>query len=191
MYSTPIHAVPKPHSEKLWLVNNHSAGHFSLNSMIMHEDVLGAIIKYWRHFSNTMLVIFKSDVSAACWSLPLHPLWQIKQIVTVDNSRHVDWCTRFGGRGSCWDYTAFMRLVLWITIFVKFISDLFRYIDDNCGFDKEGNILWYEPYRCYYPIMQTKLLKLWDEISLPHFSSWKREAGIQTCTVHYRLQCGP
>ena len=34
MYSTPIHAIPKPRSEKLRLVNDHSAGSFSLNSMI-------------------------------------------------------------------------------------------------------------------------------------------------------------
>jgi hypothetical protein len=34
MYSTPIHAVPKPRSVKLRLVNDHSAGPYSLNSMI-------------------------------------------------------------------------------------------------------------------------------------------------------------
>lgn len=32
MYSTPIHTVSKPRSEKLRLVNDHSAGTFSLNS---------------------------------------------------------------------------------------------------------------------------------------------------------------
>ena len=42
MYSTPIHAVPKPRSEKLRLVNDHSAGPFSLNSMIARSDVAGA-----------------------------------------------------------------------------------------------------------------------------------------------------
>jgi hypothetical protein len=34
MYSTPIHAVPKPCSEKFRLVNDHSVGSYSLNSMI-------------------------------------------------------------------------------------------------------------------------------------------------------------
>ena len=47
-----------------------------------------------------------------------------------------------------------MGPILWIAIFVKFI--LFRYIDNNFGFDEEGNILWYEPYWCYYPTKQTK-----------------------------------
>jgi hypothetical protein len=34
MYSTPIHSAPKPRSEKLRLINDHSAGEYSLNSMI-------------------------------------------------------------------------------------------------------------------------------------------------------------
>ena len=35
MYSMPIHAVPKPHSTDLHMVADHSAGQFSLNSMIL------------------------------------------------------------------------------------------------------------------------------------------------------------
>ena len=189
MYSTPIHVVPKPRSEKLRLVNDHSAGRFSLNSMIAREDVMGAkmdsiadligsLIRYRRRYPGTKLILFKSDVSAAYRRLPLHPLWQVKQIITVDGFRHVDHCTSFGGRGSCRDYTAFMGLVLWIAIFIKLISDLFSYIDDNFGFDEEGNVLWYEPYQCYYPTKQTKLLKLWDEISLPHEKAKQEYAPV-------------
>ena len=76
MYSTPIHAVPKPRSIKLRLVNDHSAGPFSLNSMIACEVIVGAkmdsiadlttaLLQYRRAHPNTALVIFKSDVSAA------------------------------------------------------------------------------------------------------------------------------
>jgi hypothetical protein len=179
MYSTPVHAVPKPRSEKLRLVNDHSAGKFSLNSMITREDVAGAkmdsisdliraLLRFRKDHPNTPLVLFKSDVSAAYRRLPLHPLWQLKQIITIDGEKHVDRCTCFGGRGSCRDYTAFMGLVLWIALFVMLIADLFGYIDDNFSFDEEGNVIWYEPYGCYYPAKQTRLLKLWDEISLPH-----------------------
>jgi hypothetical protein len=182
MYSTPIHAVPKPRSEKLRLVNDHSAGTYSLNSMIAREDVVGAkmdtisdlvaaLLRYRKKNPEKALILFKSDVSAAYRRLPLHPLWQIKQIVTIDDVRHVDRCTSFGGRGSCRDYTAFMGLVLWIAIFIKFLADLFGYIDDNFSFDEEGNVMWYEPYQCYYPAKQTALLKLWDEIGLPHEKS--------------------
>ena len=71
---------------------------------------------------------------------------------------------------------AFMGLVLWIVIFIKFISDLFGYINNNFGFDEEGNVMWYEPYHCYYLTKQAKLLKLWDEICLPH-EKIKQECG--------------
>ena len=69
-----------------------------------------------------------------------------------------------------------MGLVLWIAIFIILIADLFGYIDDNFSFDEEGNILGYQPYQCYYPAKQTKLLELWDEINLPHEKS-KQEYG--------------
>jgi hypothetical protein len=179
MYSTPIHSAPKPRSDKLRLINDHSAGEFSLNSMIARDDIIGArmdsisdlgaaLLRYRHTHPDSKLVMFKSDVSAAYRRLPLHPLWQIKQIATIDGVRHVDRCTTFGGRGSCRCYTAFMGLVLWIAIYVKFLSDLFAYIDDNFSFDIDGNVLWYEPYNCYYPEKQTRLLLLWDEINLPH-----------------------
>ena len=189
MYNTPIHAVPKPRSAKLRLVNDHSAGPFSLNSMIAHEDVIGAkmdsisdlvgaLLRYRKLHPYKKLVLFKSDVSAAYRRLPLHPLWQVKQIITIDGCRHVDRCTSFGGRGSCRDYTAFMGLVLWIAIFIKLLVDLFGYIDDNFGFDEEGNVVWYEPYQCYYPAKQAKLLLLWDEIGLPHEKSKQEYAPV-------------
>ncbi|RDX48892.1 hypothetical protein OH76DRAFT_1329068, partial [Lentinus brumalis] len=44
MYSMPIHVVPKPHSDKLRLINNQSAGRFSLNSMIRPEAIKGAVL---------------------------------------------------------------------------------------------------------------------------------------------------
>ena len=99
-------------------------------------------------------------------------------MVTIDDCRHVDRCTSLGGRGSCRDYTAFIGLVLWIAIFVKLLIDLFGYIDDNFGFDEEGNVIWYEPYQCYYPAKQTKLLLLWDEIGLPHEKSKQEYASV-------------
>ena len=76
MYSTPVHAIPKPRSEKLRLVNDHSAGEFSLNSMIAREDIIGAkmdsisdligsLLRYRKAYPDMPLVLFKSDVSAA------------------------------------------------------------------------------------------------------------------------------
>ncbi|EJD54601.1 hypothetical protein AURDEDRAFT_24175, partial [Auricularia subglabra TFB-10046 SS5] len=39
MYSSPIFAVPKPHSDKFRMVVDHSAGEHSLNSFISREGV--------------------------------------------------------------------------------------------------------------------------------------------------------
>ena len=195
MYSTPVHSIPKPRSEKLRLVNDHSAGTYSLNLMIQREDVVeahmdtvsnlvGALLRYRKQHPNIALIIFKSDVSAAYRRLPLHPLWQIKQIVTIDGIRHVDRNTSFGRRGSCRDYTAFMGLVLWIAIVVKSILDIFGYIDDNFSFEEEGKVTWYAPYHCYYPSKQTQLLKLWDEINLPH-DKLKQEYAPVLCVIGF------
>jgi hypothetical protein len=91
MYSMPIHAVPKPHSTDLRLVTNHSAGEFSLNSMIRREDIAGFPLDNMTHlgemllrkkadFPDEELTLFKSDISDAYRNLPMHPLWQIKQV---------------------------------------------------------------------------------------------------------------
>ncbi|RDX39626.1 hypothetical protein OH76DRAFT_1325359, partial [Lentinus brumalis] len=44
MYCMPVHVVPKPHSDKFRLINNQSAGKFSLNSMIRPEAIKGAVL---------------------------------------------------------------------------------------------------------------------------------------------------
>ena len=46
--------------------------------------------------------------------------------------------------------------------------------------------MWYEPYCCYYPTKQTKLLKLWDEISLPHEKA-KQEYGPVLCIIGFNV----
>lgn len=110
-HSTPVHVVPKPNSTKLRLVVDHSAGEFSLNSMINLDDSfrvkldgmgsLGlSLLQFRREHGPVPLVVFKSDVSQACRRLPMHPLWQLKQVITVNNSRYVDRCNNFGERFS-------------------------------------------------------------------------------------------
>jgi hypothetical protein len=60
MYSMPIHAVPKPHSEDLRLINNHSAGSFSLNGMIDHSQVTGFPLDNLCHLGEMLLDIRNS-----------------------------------------------------------------------------------------------------------------------------------
>ena len=93
MYSMPIHAVPKPGSNKFCLVTDHSAGKFALNSMISRDDIAGVTLdnvqdlgnglRVFRHSCpHAQLNLWKADVAEAYRHMPMHPLWQIKQVVS-------------------------------------------------------------------------------------------------------------
>jgi hypothetical protein len=95
MYTVPLHMVPKPETTKLCMVVDQSAGKYSLNSMIECDDIAGikldgihslgvSLCQFRSTDPVSPLIIWKSDVSVAYHHLPLHPAFQIKQIVTVD-----------------------------------------------------------------------------------------------------------
>ena len=97
MHMLPVHAVPKPCSEKLCMVINQSVGQFAPNSMIKHEDINSFPLDNMRHLEagllahhqadpNQSYIIYKLDISEAYCLLPMHPLWQIKQVVTIDGA---------------------------------------------------------------------------------------------------------
>ncbi|OBZ76385.1 hypothetical protein A0H81_03642 [Grifola frondosa] len=178
MVCMPIHAVPKPRSVNLRLVNDHSAGPYALNSLISPDAIKGVILdgipalgealrEYRRQHGNKQLVMWKSDVSQAYRRLPMSIFWQIKQVTTIAGQRHVDRCNLFGSRGAQRIYAAFMCLVVWIAV-VKRAIDHLNYVDDDFGFEEEGRVEFYQPYGIYLPTKQAQLLLLWDEIGLPH-----------------------
>ena len=175
----PIHAVPKPHSTDLRLVTNHSAGLFSLNSMIKREDISGYPLDNMTHlgemllrkraeFPDEKLTLFKSDISDAYRHLPMHPLWQVKQINTIQGLRHVDRRNCFGGKSSGSLFIAFNSLVTWIGKNVCQIPDLATYSDDSFGIELARNVTYYKPYCRFMPTNQTKLLNLWNKLGIPH-----------------------
>ncbi|KAJ7135154.1 hypothetical protein C8R46DRAFT_1362264 [Mycena filopes] len=178
MYSMPIHAVPKPQTEKLRLVVNHKAGTFSLNSMIPREAVAGARLDTLKNLGDRLLalrrvhgpdadlVVWKSDVSQAYRRLPMHPLWQVKQIVTIDGERHVDRCNNFGNRGAGRIWTSFMGLVNWVANRQGIPSNL--YIDDTFSAELADATTYYPPYAASFPTPQTRTLRLWDRIGVNH-----------------------
>ncbi|KAF8223453.1 hypothetical protein L208DRAFT_1062999, partial [Tricholoma matsutake] len=100
MTIVPLWVVPKLHSDKLRLVVDQSAGDFSPNSFISQEDaqvhldslhVLGStLIRVCEQYGNVPLILFKTDVSQAYRGLPVHPLWQLHQVVTINDKHHVD-----------------------------------------------------------------------------------------------------
>ncbi|KZW04026.1 DNA/RNA polymerase, partial [Exidia glandulosa HHB12029] len=179
MYSSPVGVVPKGDTGKLRLVVDQTAGEFSLNSMIPPNQLgytklddihtLGeALLAHRKLHRDDELVIFKSDVQDAYRLLPMDPLWQIKQVVTVDGQRHVDRCCTIGNRWAMQIFNAFMGLVIWIATKKKGITDLLAYVDDGFGFDRAGVQLYYKPYDEWYPAKQVRLLWLWDELGIPH-----------------------
>jgi hypothetical protein len=179
MYCMPIYAVPKPHSSDLFLVNDQSYGKYSLNSMIDHDKVTGFPLDNLVNFGEMLMdlereapeeskVAWKSDIAEAYWILPMHPHWQAKQIVRVDNDHHVDRCNAFGGCGAGGLFISVNSLVAWIAKEIKRLKYLGNYVDDSSGCGKAKEVLFYEPYGGFYPRDQVLLLRLWDELGIPH-----------------------
>jgi hypothetical protein len=172
-------------------VTNHSAGEYSLNSMIKREDICGFPLDNMTHlgemllrkradFPDEELTLFKSDISDAYRNLPMHPLWQIKQINTIEQQHHVDRRNCFGGKGSGSLFVGFNSLVTWIGINECEIEDLGTYSDDSFGVEFSKNVTFYEPYGCYMPTNQVILLKLWDELGIPHKAKKQLSGGTLT-----------
>jgi hypothetical protein len=179
MYCMPIYAVPKPHSTDFRLVTDQSFGKFSLNSMIKHEKVTGFPLDNMVHFGEMLMdlekrepgvekVAWKSDVAEAYRILPMHPRWQIKQVNRIDDEYYVDRCNAFGGCGAGGLFIAFNSLVTWIAKEIKGIRYLSNYVDDSSGCSRRDDFLTYEPYGKDYPKEQVMLMKLWDELGIPH-----------------------
>ncbi|KAJ8582038.1 DNA/RNA polymerase [Rhizopogon salebrosus TDB-379] len=149
MYSMPIHAVPKPGTDKHRLVTDHSSGKYTLNAMIPHEDIAGVTLDNVHDLANGLrvfrclrpyaqLLLWKADVLEAYRQMPMHPLWQVKQIVTFQGKRYV------------------------------LIRFLYIYVDNSFSFQDKRELELYAPYKKLLPASLVKLLRLWDSIGLPH-----------------------
>jgi len=176
----PTHAVPKPHSSDLRMVTDHSTGVHSLNSMIDHKKVTGFPLDNMTHMGEMLLayycqslgshdlIVWKSDIAEAHQLMPLHLVWQLKQVNTVDGLRYIDRNCTFGSCSSAAIFICFNSLVAWIAKNKRGIKHLSTYADDSSGFNRKDNFLLYEPYAMSFPRSQTLLLHLWDDLSTPH-----------------------
>jgi len=118
-------------------------------------------------FSNPQctLITFKSDVASAFLNLPAHPLWQLRQVVIINNKLYIMQHLVFGNRTSprCW--CAVSSLLCWIAIRKFNIIGLHIYMDDFFSWDFANNLV---PYHGWlWPHHQVQLLTFWDEISCP------------------------
>ena len=179
MTCVPLWVVPKPHSDNLRLVVDHSAGPFSPNSYIprdegcVHLDTLHqlgvALLQVRQRCGpNVQLILWKSDVSQAYRRLPVHYLWQLHQVLCIDGCYHVDRNNDFGNRAAGRAWYTFFSLVLWIAVFTILITDLFTYVDDSYSWEFTDNVTFYAPYNKLLPSKQAKFLSLLDIVGIPH-----------------------
>jgi hypothetical protein len=180
MHAIAIHAVPKPHSEKLRLVTNFSGGDFSRNSTISRFDTNQTRMDGIRELSDHLrelrrelgpvveINIFKSDVKGAFKVLPMHLLWQPWQVYQIAGKFHVDRAATFGCSASPPIWTTLAGFILWIAMVVYFIPNLFAYMDDFHSAQAASEMQYYKPYKHLFPRNQTRLLLLWDALGIPH-----------------------
>jgi hypothetical protein len=114
------------------------------------------------------LVVYKSDVAEAYRLIPMHPIWQMKQINTVDGKRYVDRNNVFGGRRSGDIFIAVMATVMWIMENVWKVQKPNSFVDDVFGVEKSSHWQKYGPYQKVFPTSQTQTLNCWDRLGIPH-----------------------
>jgi hypothetical protein len=166
------------------VVNDHSAS--GLNDSIPRSE---AKVQYddMRTFGQVMydakqahlyedLVTWKSDVSSAFLNLPAHPIYQLRQVVEVDEIRRIIHRLVFGNRGSprCWCSVA--GLMCWLGIKKFDIKNLHDFMDDFFSWAQALDFVLYKGIS--RPRPQARLLMLWDEIGCPWVEK-KQEFGKQ------------
>jgi hypothetical protein len=161
MYSSPIGVIPKPWSNKFFLVNDLSAGLFSPNLWVPKADVhiklnnlqhFGIILCHVHKMHKWAPVwLFKSDVHGAYQTWPMHLLWQLKQVITFDGQHYMDCCMEFGQHASPKIWCLFMGLVVWITIHKGGVDHLLHYMDDAWSYVLDEQLHFYLPYQAFFP----------------------------------------
>ena len=98
--------------------------------------------------------LFKDDIYGAFCRFPVHPFWQIKQIIMIDGQCHMDHCMEFGTCSAAHIWCTFMGLVIWIALHVKNLPDILHYMDDTWSYEMDSSLQLYEPYNELYPSKQ-------------------------------------
>ena len=163
MTAQPVFTVPKKGLSKLHLVNDHSMGTHSLNSLIpvdggfiKLDNILDLVTNIWAMMAQNggqcPAWLWKSDASQAYHQLPMHPWWQACQATLIDGDYHINQCAVFGNHasGHCW--CLFFRLICWIAIHECKIGDILHYVDDAFSSSFSHDLLLYHPSNCFMPM---------------------------------------
>ena len=173
----PTYVVAR--GEKLHLVTNHSAGSLSLNSLVSKEfctvplcglQQLGYNIRrHWAEHPQCPSILFKCDVKGAYRLVPMHPLWQMLQVIHLPNGQYVVNCNNVFGSGAsrrCW--WCVMSLILWIASHHYNCRDLLDYVDNVFANDFADHMILYPCYGVLMPYNQFQLLTCFDTLHVSH-----------------------
>lgn len=193
MYSAPLGVVPKPHTNppKWRVVVDYSDGQFANNSLVEREDRrvpvdtvfhLGRRLRQLRKElgDNVPILVWKSDVSKAYRIVPMHPCWQIRQVVSWECERWVDWANIWGFCAAGHLLAIVMALMVWIA-WEKYRIIVLCFVDDCFGAEWRDRMLYYGPYQRWLPKTQCLLLRLWDTLGIPHED--KKQLHGETLTI--------
>jgi hypothetical protein len=89
------------------------------------------------------LVTFKSNVTSAFLNLLAHPIFQLHQVVKIEEKLYIVHCLTFGNCASpqCW--CTMSGLLCWLGICKFRIDGLHMYMDNFFGWDYADNLVWY------------------------------------------------
>jgi hypothetical protein len=122
-------------------------------------------------------------------SIFLLTLWQLHQVVRVDDKLYIVCRLVFGNRASprCW--CAVSGLICWIAIRKFNIFGLHVYIDDFFGWSLANDLVYFHSH--LRPCRQVELLSLWDDISCP-FEDKKQDYGevLKIIGFFVDINCG-
>ncbi|KAM5540367.1 hypothetical protein V8D89_005825 [Ganoderma adspersum] len=173
MKTSPMFVVWQ--NEKARVVTDHSASGLNdgiprSEAKVRYDDMhdFGQILfDAHRRYPDWDLTLYKSDVSTAFLNLPAHPVWQLRQVVTVDDDFHIVRRLVFGSRASPRIWCSVSALLCWIAIHKYNIRGLVVYMDDFFGWDfsDPAHLLFF--HGRLRPSRQVRLLLFWAYVMCP------------------------
>ncbi|KAG0151075.1 hypothetical protein CROQUDRAFT_11862, partial [Cronartium quercuum f. sp. fusiforme G11] len=179
MIISPLLLVVKKGMSKMHVCTNMSYGKASLNNLVI-KDKIRVIFNSLISFAPYMvelkkhgkkLFLWKTDAARAYWNMPIHPQYQLRQIVLIDGQYHIDHCANFGSSASPNIWCLFFSLVLWIAVHKFEIKRINNLMDDMWGICTEDDFTTFKGIRM--PLDQAKFLYLFDILNIPW--DWKKQ----------------
>jgi hypothetical protein len=180
----PVHVIEQ--RNKYRAINNHSAGVYSLNSMIPVSErsvrldgirpLAQIIIDLRKRLGGDAPInVWKADVKGAFRNCPMHPYAQAWQATRVDDQFHIDRTMVFGNAASPRIWCTLYAAVAWIAA-SHGVDNVLTYVDDNFSAEAADQLEFYAPFQAHLPTTQVQLLKLWSDLGLP-FEKNKQQFG--------------